>query len=62
VIDNYICLAKEVEAELSQSLLILPILFAIYISGFFDYIEEKCSIIILSLVDDIDIIAMESFI
>jgi retron-type reverse transcriptase len=39
---------------------ISPILFAIYISGFFDHIEEKIPVTTLSFADDIGIIAVES--
>jgi retron-type reverse transcriptase len=49
-----------VEAGLPQGSFISPILFVIYISGFFDYIEEKIPISILSFVDNIGIIAIES--
>jgi hypothetical protein len=62
IIDGYICPLKKVEAGLLQSSLILFILFAIYISGFFGNIEEKCFVIILSFEDDIGILAIESFI
>jgi retron-type reverse transcriptase len=61
VINGYICSLKEVEADLSQGSLISPILFVIYISGFFDYIEEKILITILLFVNNINIIAVESF-
>jgi retron-type reverse transcriptase len=60
VIDGYTCSSKEVEAGLSQGSPISPILFVIYISGFFDYIEEKIPISILFFADNIDIIAIES--
>ena len=60
VIDGYTCSSKEVEAGLPQGSPISPILFAIYISGFFDYIEEKIPISTLSFADDIGIIAIES--
>jgi retron-type reverse transcriptase len=60
VIDGYTCSSKEVEIGLPQGSLISPILFVIYISGFFDYIEEKIPISILFFVDSIGIIAIES--
>ena len=60
VIDGYTCSSKEVEAGLPQGSPISPILFAIYISGFFDYIKEKIPISTLSFADDIGIIAIES--
>jgi retron-type reverse transcriptase len=60
IIDGYTCSLKEVEAGLPQGSLISPILFVIYISGFFDYIEEKILIIILLFADDIGIIAVKS--
>ena len=60
VIDGYTCSSKEVEAGLPQGSPISPILFAIYISGFFDHIEEKIPVSTLSFVDDIGIIAIES--
>ena len=60
VIDGYTCPIKEVEAGLPQGSLILPILFVIYISGFFNYIEERCPITTLSFADDIGIIAVGS--
>jgi retron-type reverse transcriptase len=60
VIDGYTCSSKEVEAGLPQGSLISPILFVIYISGFFDYIEEKIPISTLSFADNIGIIAIES--
>jgi retron-type reverse transcriptase len=62
IIDGYICFLKKVEAGLSQGSFISPILFVIYISRFFDYIEEKILITTLLFVDDISIIAVESFI
>jgi retron-type reverse transcriptase len=62
VIDGYICFFKEVEAGLSQGSPISPILFIIYISGFFDHIKEKIPISILFFVNNIDIIAIKSFI
>jgi retron-type reverse transcriptase len=49
-----------VEVGLPQGSFISPILFVIYISGFFDYIEEKNSISILFFADNIGIIAIES--
>jgi retron-type reverse transcriptase len=60
IIDGYTYSFKEVEADLPQGSLISPILFVIYISGFFDYIEEKIPISILFFIDNIDIIAIES--
>jgi retron-type reverse transcriptase len=60
VIDGYTCSSKEVEAGLPQGSLISLILFVIYISGFFDYIEEKIPISILFFADNIDIIAIEN--
>jgi retron-type reverse transcriptase len=60
IIDGYICSLKEVEAGLPQGSLISPILFVIYISRFFDYIEEKIPITTLSFADNISIIAVES--
>jgi hypothetical protein len=60
VIDGYTCSLKEVEAGLPQGSSISPILFVIYISGFFDHIEEKIPITTLLFVDDIGIIAVES--
>jgi retron-type reverse transcriptase len=60
VIDGYTCSSKEVEAGLSQGSPISPILFVIYISGFFDYIEEKIPVSILSFADNIGIIAIEN--
>ena len=60
MINRYIYLIKEIEAELLQNLLISFILFIIYISGFFNYIEEKCFIVTLFFIDDIDIIAVGS--
>jgi retron-type reverse transcriptase len=60
VIDGYTCSSKEVEAGLPQGSLISPILFVIYISGFFDYIKEKIPVSTLLFVDNIDIIAIES--
>jgi retron-type reverse transcriptase len=60
VIDGYIYSLKEVEAGLPQGSLISPILFVIYISGFFDYIKEKIPVITLLFADDIGIIAVES--
>jgi retron-type reverse transcriptase len=62
VIDGYTCSFKEVEAGLPQGSLISPILFVIYINGFFDYIEEKILISTLFFADNIGIIAIESFI
>jgi retron-type reverse transcriptase len=60
VIDGYTCSSKEVEAGLPQGSLISPILFVIYISGFFDHIKEKIPISTLFFVDNIGIIAIES--
>jgi retron-type reverse transcriptase len=60
VINGYTCSSKEVEAGLPQGSSISPILFVIYISGFFDYIEEKIPIFILFFADNIGIIAIES--
>jgi hypothetical protein len=60
IINSYTYSLKEVKAGLPQGLLILLILFIIYISGFFDHIEEKILIITLSFVDDIGIITVES--
>jgi retron-type reverse transcriptase len=60
IIDGYTCSSKEVEVGLPQGSPISPILFVIYISGFFDYIEEKISVSTLFFVDNIDIIAIES--
>jgi retron-type reverse transcriptase len=60
IIDGYTCSFKEVEAGLPQGSLISPILFVIYISGFFDYIEEKIPISTLFFADNIDIIAIKS--
>jgi hypothetical protein len=60
IIDGYTCSFKEVEAGLSQDLPISPILFVIYISGFFDYIEEKIPVSTLLFADNIDIIAIKS--
>jgi retron-type reverse transcriptase len=60
VINGYTCSSKEVEAGLPQGSPISPILFVIYISGFFDYIKEKIPVSILLFVDNIDIIAIES--
>jgi ribonuclease HI len=60
VIDGYTCPAKEVEAGLPQGSPISPILFAIYISGFFEHIEESHPIATLSFADDIGIIAVGS--
>jgi retron-type reverse transcriptase len=60
IIDGYTCSSKEVKADLPQGSLISPILFVIYISGFFDYIEEKIPISTLSFADNIGIIAIES--
>jgi retron-type reverse transcriptase len=60
VINGYTCSSKEVEAGLPQGSPISPILFVIYISGFFDHIEEKIPISILFFVDNIGIIAIES--
>jgi hypothetical protein len=60
VIDGYTCSSKEVEAGLPQGSPISPILFVIYISGFFDHIEEKIPVTTLSFADNIGIIAVES--
>jgi retron-type reverse transcriptase len=60
IIDGYTCSFKEVEAGLPQGSPISPILFVIYISGFFDYIKEKIPVSILSFADNIGIIAIES--
>jgi retron-type reverse transcriptase len=60
IINGYTCFLKEVEAGLSQGSLISPILFVIYISRFFDYIEEKIPITTLLFADNIGIIAIES--
>jgi hypothetical protein len=60
VIDGYTCSLKEVEAGLPQGSPISPILFVIYISGFFDHIEEKIPVTTLLFADDIGIIAVES--
>jgi retron-type reverse transcriptase len=60
IIDGYTYSFKKVEAGLPQGSPISPILFVIYISGFFDYIKEKIPISILSFADNIGIIAIES--
>jgi retron-type reverse transcriptase len=60
VIDGYIYSLKEVETGLPQGSPISPILFVIYISGFFDYIKEKIPITTLLFADNIDIIAVEN--
>jgi retron-type reverse transcriptase len=60
IINGYICSFKEIEAGLPQGSPISPILFVIYISGFFDYIKEKIPISILSFVNNINIIAIEN--
>jgi retron-type reverse transcriptase len=60
VIDGYTYSLKEAEADLSQGSPISPILFVIYISGFFDYIEKKILITTLLFADNISIIAVES--
>jgi retron-type reverse transcriptase len=60
IIDGYTCFSKEVEAGLPQGSLISPSLFVIYISGFFDYIEEKIPISTLSFADNIGIITIKS--
>jgi retron-type reverse transcriptase len=51
-----------VKAGLPQGSFISPILFVIYISGFFDYIEEKIPISTLFFADNISIIAIKNFI
>jgi retron-type reverse transcriptase len=60
VIDGYTCSSKDIEAGLPQGSPISPILFVIYISGFFDYIEEKIPVSTLSFADNIGIITVES--
>jgi retron-type reverse transcriptase len=60
VINGYTYSLKDVEADLPQGSLISPILFAIYISGFFDYIEEKIPVSTLFFADNIGIIAVEN--
>jgi retron-type reverse transcriptase len=49
-----------VESGLPQNSPISPILFVIYINGFFDYIKEKIPISTLSFADNIDIITIKS--
>jgi retron-type reverse transcriptase len=60
VINGYTCSLKKVEAGLPQGSPISPILFVIYISRFFEYIEEKIPITILLFADNIGIIAVEN--
>jgi retron-type reverse transcriptase len=60
VINGYTYFLKEVETGLPQGSLISPILFVIYISRFFDHIEEKIPITTLLFADNIGIIAVES--
>ena len=60
VIDGYTCPVRDIEIGVPQGSPISPILFIIYISGFFDAIEAKIPIISLSFADDIGLIAIES--
>ena len=60
IIDGYTCFLKEIKAGLPQGSPISLILFAIYISGFFNYIKEKIPVFTLFFADDIDIIAVEN--
>jgi len=60
VIDGYTYPIREVKARLPQGLLISLILFTIYISGFFNYIEKKCPITTLLFADNIGVIAVKS--
>jgi hypothetical protein len=60
IIDGYTCSSKEVEAGLPQGSPISPILFVIYINGFFNYIKEKIPVSTLLFADNIGIITIES--
>ena len=60
VIDGYTCPARDIEIGVPQGSPISPILFIIYISGFFDAIEAKIPVTSLSFADDIGLIAIEN--
>jgi retron-type reverse transcriptase len=60
IINGYTYSSKEVKAGLPQGSSISPILFVIYISRFFDHIEEKIPITTLLFADNIGIIAVKS--
>ncbi len=59
VIDGYTCLMRDIDSGVPQGSPISPILFVIYISGFFSAIENKVPITSLSFVDDIGLTAIE---
>src|SRR5271156_5828740 len=58
VIDGYTCPARDTEIGVPQGSPISPILFIIYLSGFFDIVETKIPVTTLSFSDDIGIIAI----
>jgi Reverse transcriptase (RNA-dependent DNA polymerase) len=59
VIDGYTCPIRDIETGVPQGSPISPILFIIYISGFFSSVEAKVPITTLSFADDIGLVAIE---
>src|SRR5271154_29236 len=59
-IDGQLCPSRDIDCGVPQGSPISPILFILYISGFFDAIEAKVPVSSLSFVDDIGLIAIAS--